>query len=303
MLYGLYLLIGAVFSGGIVWFIYSAKANKIIDDLRRRLAVSEERNFQIPKLELVVAEKKREIDVLKEEVASLGGEIVSLKDDVAGKIDEINGLKQDVIDQKEAANDKLAMVNDAQGRLSNAMTELSQTAMHCDNEEFAEAMKSNLDKFQQDVLKDIAKWQGLEEVAAEMPTEVSLEAEITEEQDNTLEELVVAVEEVQEETPEESDAEDVSIDVQLAATEEEIDFLQQELDEEIAVEIEEPLMEEEKLEEAEAVIEGDSAPVLKFEASEVDSESPVSLMADDSDEVKKKMNGESDEMQIRKEAG
>lgn len=303
MIYGLYLLIGAVFSGGIVWFIYSAKANKIIEDLRRRLAVSEEKNFQIPKLELVVAEKRREIDVLKEEVASLGGEIVSLKDDVAGKIDEINGLKQAIIDQKEAANDKLAMVNDAQGRLSHAMTELSQTAMHCDNEEFAEAMKLNLNKFQQDVLKDIAKWQGLEEIAAEMPTEVSLDAEVTEEQDNTLEGLVAVEDEVREETPEESDAEDASIDVQLAATEEEIDFLQQELDDEIAAEVETPVIAEDEPEDAEAVIEEDSVPALKFEINDADSESPVMLKADETDEVKKKLNGESDEIQIRKEAG
>lgn len=302
MMYGLYLLIGAVFSGGIVWFIYSTKANKIIEDLRRRLAVSEEKNFQIPKLQLDVAEKIREIETLKSEIASLGEEIVALKDDVAGKIVEIKGLEQDLIDQKEASNGKLSMINDAQGRLSHAMTELSQTAMHCDNEEFAEAMKVNLDKFQQDVLKDIAKWQGLEEIAAEMPSEAGLEAEITVEQDNSLEELVTAADEVQEETLD-SNAEDENINVQLASTEKEIDFLQQELEEEFAVPIDTPVIAEDEPEDADAVIDADSVPALKFEVNEEVSESPVSLTADDPEDVKKKLNGESDEMQIRKEAG
>lgn len=302
MMYGLYLLIGAVFSGGIVWFIYSTKANKIIEDLRRRLAVSEEKNFQIPKLQLDVAEKIREIETLKSEIASLGEEIVALKDDVAGKIVEIKGLEQDLIDQKEASNGKLSMINDAQGRLSHAMTELSQTAMHCDNEEFAEAMKVNLDKFQQDVLKDIAKWQGFEEIAAEMPSEAGLEAEITVEQDNSLEELVTAADEVQEETLD-SNAEDENINVQLASTEKEIDFLQQELEEEFAVPIDTPVIAEDEPEDADAVIDADSVPALKFEVNEEVSESPVSLTADDPEDVKKKLNGESDEMQIRKEAG
>ena len=97
---------------------------------------------------------------------------------------------------------------------------------------------------------------------------------------------------------------EINIDVQLAATEDEIDSLGQQLDEEIAAEITEPEIAEIKPEDVEEVNSEDTAPALKFESNDaVETESPVSLAPEDPEAVKKKLIGESDEIQIRKEAG
>lgn len=314
MVYGLYLLVGAVFGGGFVWLLYSSKMNKIIAGLRQEIEAAMVSNAN---LEGVITEKKGQIEVLRDEKSTLQQEIISLKDDVAQKNIEIAVLNQQLIDQKVASNDKLGMINDTQGRLSQAMMELSQTAMHCDNEEFVEAMKANLDQFQQDVIKDIAKWQGreVEEDVVETEPVVNVQTEETDLQDETLEELVAVDDEQQQEVASEpvedidvavesNDADDeINIDVQLAEAEEEIESLGKQLDEEIAAEITEPAIEEDKPEDVEAVYTEDTVPALKFESNEADSESPVLLAADDPQEVKKKLMGESDEIQIRKEAG
>ena len=72
MVYGLCVIIGmaigggiAAIGGGIVWLLYSIKAKRIIEDLRGPLAVSEEKNLRIPKLEMVVAKNKTQIAALE----------------------------------------------------------------------------------------------------------------------------------------------------------------------------------------------------------------------------------------------
>jgi uncharacterized coiled-coil protein SlyX len=154
--YGLCVLIGAVFGGAggaLVWRICHIKSTRVIEDLRSRLAVAEEKNFRIPKLELTLARNKAEI-------ANLTGQVAALKEDILQKTDKIARLSLRLVEQTEAAKDKLAMLNDAQSRLCQALTALSETALNCDNDEFIRAMESNLSAFEKSLLTDISRWQG-----------------------------------------------------------------------------------------------------------------------------------------------
>jgi hypothetical protein len=166
MLYGLCLLIGAALCGTLVYAVFRAKTDKIIADLRDRLAVSEEKNFRIPKLEAAIADHTTRIDDLQRQVESLQA-------DIAHKVDELQELNHQLLDERTAAKDKLSMINDAQGRLSRAMTELSQTALHCDNDEFIESLKMSFARFQEGLLADIARWQGIEPVKNAVSGEIS----------------------------------------------------------------------------------------------------------------------------------
>ncbi len=152
-MYGLCVLIGVVFGGALAWLICHIKATRVIEDLRSRLAVSEEKNFRIPKLELTLAKNRTEIGDLTDQVAAL-------KEDVLQKADKIAGLSLRLVEQTEAAKDKLAMLNDAQSRLCQALIALSETALNCDNDEFIQAMESNLSAFEESLLADISRWQG-----------------------------------------------------------------------------------------------------------------------------------------------
>ncbi len=141
MVYGLYVIVGAVLGGALVWLAYGIKARKIIEDLRSRLAVAEEKNVRIPKLELAIAENQKQI-------ADLAGQITALKDDIIQKADRIAMLNLEIFERTEASKNKLTMVNDAQSRLCQALIALSETALNCDNDEFIRAMESNLSTFE-----------------------------------------------------------------------------------------------------------------------------------------------------------
>jgi len=117
-----------------------------------RLAVAEEKNFRIPKLELTIAENKSQI-------ADLTTQIEALKEDIMQKADRIATLNLQLVEQAKASKDKLSMVNDAQSRLCKALISLSEAALNCDNDEFIKAMESNLSAFEESLLEDISRWQ------------------------------------------------------------------------------------------------------------------------------------------------
>ena len=151
--YGLCVLIGVVFGGALVWLICHIKSTRVIEDLRGRLAVSEEKNFRIPKLELALAKNRTEL-------AGLTDQVAALKEDVLQKADKIAGLSLRLVEQTEAAKDKLTMLNDAQSRMCQALIALSETALNCDNDEFIQAMEANLGAFEESLMADISRWQG-----------------------------------------------------------------------------------------------------------------------------------------------
>ncbi len=330
--YGLCVLIGAVFGGALVWLICHIKSTRVIEDLRSRLAVAEEKNFRIPKLELTLAKNRTEI-------ANLTGQVAALKEDILQKADKIAGLSLRLVEQTEAAKGKLTMLNDAQSRLCQALIALSETALNCDNDEFIQAMESNLSTFEESLLADISRWQGRARTTTREVCQIADSEQIAPalpHQDRALEELIspdepAAEPEPQPEQPDiavpsqtepaaESDDSDPDVaagdaddieedDLITQRIEADISLLAQRLDEEISFEFNDA----ENDDDSDAISPAADAPAespLRFEIEEVgappaQSQDELVLKDEDVNEkpLKKKMNTESPPSQTRKEAG
>ena len=245
MVYGLYVIIGAVLGGALVWLAYGIKARRIAEDLRSRLAVAEEKNVRIPKLELAIGENQKQI-------ADLAGQITALKDDIIQKADRIATLNLEIFERTEASKNKLAMVNDTQSRLCQALIALSETALNCDNDEFIRAMESNLSTFEKSLLGDISRWQARDRAVTDevcQMAESEQAAPALSDQDKTLEELILADETTEESTTgsgqepdtpgsDETDTEDTYLDdLAVQRTEAELALFEKKLDEEISSEL------------------------------------------------------------------
>ncbi len=188
MVYGLYVIVGAVLGGALVWLACGVKARKDAEDLRSRLAVAEEKNVRMPKLELAIGENQKQI-------ADLAGQITAFKDDIIQKADRIAMLNLELFERTEASKNKLTMVNDAQSRLCQALIALSETALNCDNDEFIQAMESNLSTFEESLLGDISRWQARDRAVTNEVCQMAESEQVTpalSDQDNALEELILA---------------------------------------------------------------------------------------------------------------
>ncbi len=150
--YGLYVLIGAVAGGALVWLVYDLKAKRVIDDLRKRLGIAEAENLRIGPLESQLSQAKAY-------GAELEDRIAELKADAAQKADTIASLNAQIVEQAKAAKDKLSLLNDVQGRFCQAMATLSETAMNCDNDEFVRVMEVNVTAFEKTLMEDLENWQ------------------------------------------------------------------------------------------------------------------------------------------------
>lgn len=244
MVYGLYVIVGAVLGGALVWLASGIKARRIAEDLRSRLAVAEEKNVRIPKLELAIGENQKQI-------ADLAGQITALKDDIIQKADRIAMLNLEIFERTEASKNKLTMVNDAQSRLCQALIALSETALNCDNDEFIRAMESNLSTFEESLLGDISRWQARDRAVTNevcQMAESEQAAPALSDQDKTLEGLILADDAAEESTAgsgqepdtpgsDETDTEDTSQDdLAVQRTEAELALFEKKLDEEISSE-------------------------------------------------------------------
>ncbi len=320
--YGLCVLIGAVFGGAggaLVWWICRIKSTRVIEDLRSRLAVAEEKNFRIPKLELALAKNRTEI-------ANLTGEVAALKEDILQKADKIAGLSLRLVEQTDAAKGKLTMLNDAQSRLCQALIALSETALNCDNDEFIQVMESNLGAFEESLLADISRWQGHTSTTTREVCQIADSEQITPalpHQDRLLEELISPDEpaaelEPQPEPAAESDdlapdvvagdADDIEEDDLITQRiEADISLLAQRLDEEISVQFDDADNDDDSDAISPAAAPAESP--LRFEIEEVgappaQSQDELALKDEDANEkpLKKKLNTELPPAQTRKKA-
>ncbi len=244
MVYGLYVIVGAVLGGALVWLACGVKARKDAEDLRSRLAVAEEKNVRMPKLELAIGENEKQI-------ADLAGQITAFKDDIIQKADRIAMLNLELFERTEASKNKLTMVNDAQSRLCQALIALSETALNCDNDEFIQAMESNLSTFEESLLGDISRWQARDRAVTNEVCQMAESEQVTpalSDQDNALEELILADVATEESTAgsgqepdtpgsDETDTEDTDVDdLAVQRTEAELALFEKKLDEEISSE-------------------------------------------------------------------
>ena len=123
-------------------------------------AAAEEKNSRIPKLESDLVEKDRQL-------SGLNTEITNLKTAQA----ELNTI---IEKERNAATEKLALLNEAQQKLSDAFKALSADALKSNNQSFLELAKSTLENFQQGAQSDLtARQKAIDELVK--PLKESLE--------------------------------------------------------------------------------------------------------------------------------
>lgn len=330
--YGLCVLIGAVFGGALVWLICQIKSTRVLEGLRSRLAVAEERNLRIPELEMTLAKNRTEI-------ASLTGQVAALKEDILQKADKIAGLSLRLVEQTEAAKGKLTMLNDAQSRLCQALIALSETALNCDNDEFIQTMESNLSAFEKSLLADISRWQGDARTTTREVCQIADSEQIAPalpHQDRALEGLISSDEPAAESEPQpdiavpsqiepadesddsdqdvagdgDGDADDIEEDDLITQRiEADIALLSQRLDKEISIEIDDTDNDDDSDATSPADAAAPAESPQRFEIEEVDappaqSQDEPALKDEDTNEkpLKKKLNTESPPAQTRKKA-
>lgn len=308
--YGLCVLIGVVFGGALVWLICQIKSTRVLEGLRSRLAVAEEKNLRIPELEMTLAKNRTEI-------ANLTGQVAALKEDILQKADKIAGLSLRLVEQTEAAKGKLTMLNDAQSRLCQALIALSETALNCDNDEFIQAMESNLSAFEKSLLADISRWQGRTRTTTREVCQIADSEQVAPalpHQNRALEGLISSDEPAAESDDSDQDvaggADDIEEDDLITQRiEADIALLSQRLDKEISIEFDDTDNDDDSDATSPAA---DAAPAespLRFEIEEVgappaQSQDEPALKDEDANEdpLKKKLNTESPPSQTRKRA-
>ncbi len=108
-------------------------------------AVAEERNARIPELETQIATRDRQIADLQQECSTQKAERV--------------GLLTRLEEQEKAAKDKLALLDEARQKLSDAFKALSQEALKSNSTQFLELARTNLDKYQEGARSELEKRQ------------------------------------------------------------------------------------------------------------------------------------------------
>ena len=146
------LIAGCLLGAVVAWFLESERQKKQLaqidsqlrDESTRR-AAAEERAKRIPQLEDQLAHKD-------EQIGSLHNQITDLK---SSRSELTTALAKD----REAFGEKLALLNEAQIRFSDAFKALSAEALQGNNRSFLELAKSTLERFQEAARGDLEKRQ------------------------------------------------------------------------------------------------------------------------------------------------
>jgi DNA recombination protein RmuC len=111
----------------------------------QRRSAAEERNARIPDLESQIAARDEQLDQRHEENASLKA--------------EMSALSTRLEEQEKAAREKLALLEEAKNKLSEAFKALSAEALKSNSTQFLELARTNLDKYQEGAKSDLEKRQ------------------------------------------------------------------------------------------------------------------------------------------------
>lgn len=106
-----------------------------------RRAAAEEKNQRIPALERELEEHEAHIRALQEDNSALQA--------------DLRGLKTLLEEEKKAADEKLALLNEAKAKLEDTFKALSSEALRGNNQSFLDLAKETLEKFQQGAQTDL----------------------------------------------------------------------------------------------------------------------------------------------------
>jgi DNA recombination protein RmuC len=123
----------------------NAKLNEDVKSLTSNCAAFGEKNSRIPELESVLKNKEAEI-------GQLTGEIMQLKT-------TISEFQTRLEEERKAAQEKIALLDEAQRKLSDAFKALSSEALRKNNQAFLDLAKGTLEKFTENAKNDLEKRQ------------------------------------------------------------------------------------------------------------------------------------------------
>lgn len=142
-------ILGALMGGGLVWLVFKSKLDHAEDRIRAEigagLATATERlrgsEEQVAELRRQSDERQARADALQRENANLNA--------------RISELGAQLEHERRAAAEKLALLNEAQAKLSDAFKSLSAEALKSNNESFLQLARENLERFQKAAVGDL----------------------------------------------------------------------------------------------------------------------------------------------------
>jgi DNA recombination protein RmuC len=108
---------------------------------RERRSAAEEKNTRIAELETLLAEREKQLQHVGQENTDLQA--------------KLSGLTARLHEERKAAEEKLALLDEAQARLSDAFKALSAEALKSNNQSFLDLAKTTLEKFQEGARGDL----------------------------------------------------------------------------------------------------------------------------------------------------
>ncbi len=133
-------LLGLVIAGALAWYFQAAQ-----NSLRAANAVSNERESSLT-TQLSAATSKQA--VVEEQSSALTADKAELQV-------KVSKLETRLEDERKAAREKLALLEEAQAKLSDAFKALSSDALKSNNQSFLELAKATLEKFQEGARGDL----------------------------------------------------------------------------------------------------------------------------------------------------
>lgn len=147
------LLTGIALGGGSVWFFLRAKIQHAFD--RGRGEVETQRVALAERLDA----RQLSIDELNAQVRRLDQQLQQLQETERNLREQGVELKTTLQQERKQADEKLAVLNDAKQKLSDAFKALSAEALKTNNQSFLDLAKTTLEKFQESAKGDLDKRQ------------------------------------------------------------------------------------------------------------------------------------------------
>jgi DNA recombination protein RmuC len=133
-----WVFVGAVFAGAATWLALRAQTATLQERLNGR-------ERKITEMEAQLAEKTADLSMAKIESAGMREELVQ--------------TETRLVEERKAAAEKLAILNEAQAKLSDAFKALSSEALQKNNTAFLNLANATLEKFQEGARNDLEKRQ------------------------------------------------------------------------------------------------------------------------------------------------
>jgi len=149
----LLLLIGLALGGGSVWFLFRAKIQHAFD--RGRAEVETQRVALAERLDA----RQLSIDDLNAQVRRFEQQVQQQQETERNLREQGVELKTTLQQERKQGEEKLAVLDDAQRKLSDAFKALSAEALKTNNQSFLDLAKTTLEKFQESAKGDLDKRQ------------------------------------------------------------------------------------------------------------------------------------------------